>query len=63
MTLHSPMFLMKAGMAYEIEGKNDLALKTYTRIKKEFARTNEGREVDKYIAKGWCLENDNRAIE
>jgi tetratricopeptide (TPR) repeat protein len=49
--LTSPMFLMKAGMAYEIEGKNDLALKTYTRIKKEFARTNEGREVDKYIAK------------
>jgi hypothetical protein len=38
-------------MAYEIEGKNDLALKTYTRIKTEFARTNEGREVDKYIAK------------
>jgi tetratricopeptide (TPR) repeat protein len=49
--LTSPMFLMKAGMAYEIEGKNDLALKTYTRIKTEFARTNEGREVDKYIAK------------
>jgi len=49
--LTSPMFLMKAGMAYEIEEKNDLALKTYTRIKTEFARTNEGREVDKYIAK------------
>ena len=49
--LTSPMFLMKAGMAYEIEGKNDLALKTYTRIKTEFARTNEGREVDKYIAR------------
>ena len=49
--LTSPMFLMKAGMAYEIEGKNDLALKTYMRIKNEFARTNEGREVEKYIAR------------
>ena len=49
--LTSPMFLMKAGMAYELEGKNDLALKTYMRIKIEFARTNEGRDIDKYIAR------------
>jgi tetratricopeptide (TPR) repeat protein len=49
--LTSPMFLMKAGMAYELEGKNDLALKTYLRIKTEFARTNEGRDIDKYIAR------------
>lgn len=49
--LTSPMFLMKAGMAYELAGKNDLALKTYMRVKTEFARTNEGREIDKYIAR------------
>jgi tetratricopeptide (TPR) repeat protein len=49
--LTSPMFLMKAGMAYELEGKNDLALKTYMRIKTEFGRTNEGRDIDKYIAR------------
>ncbi|MGA2822156.1 MAG: tetratricopeptide repeat protein [Bacteroidales bacterium] len=49
--LTSPMFLMKAGMVYELEGKNDLALKTYMRIKKEFSRTNEGRDIDKYIAR------------
>ncbi len=49
--LTSPMFLMKAGMAYESAGKNDLALKTYLRVKNEFARTNEGRDVDKYIAR------------
>lgn len=49
--LTSPMFLMKAGMAYELEGKNDLALKTYMRIKNEFARTSEGRDIDKYIAR------------
>ncbi|TRZ75273.1 MAG: tetratricopeptide repeat protein [Bacteroidetes bacterium] len=49
--LTSPMFLMKTGMAYELAGKNDLALKTYIRIKTEFSRTNEGREIDKYIAR------------
>lgn len=49
--LTSPMFLMKAGMAYELAGKNDLALKTYERIKTEFPRTSEGREIDKYIAR------------
>ncbi len=49
--LTTPLFLMKAGMAYELEGKNDLALKTYTRIKTDFARTNEGRDIDKYIAR------------
>lgn len=45
------MFLMKAGVAYELEGKNDLALKTYKRIKADFTRTNEGRDIDKYIAR------------
>ena len=49
--LTSPAFLMKAGMAYELEGKNDLALKIYLRIKTEFARSSEGRDIDKYIAR------------
>ena len=49
--LTSPMFLMKAGVAYELEGKNDLALKTYKRIKADFTRINEGRDIDKYIAR------------
>ena len=49
--LTTPLFLMKAGMAYEIVGKNAEALKVYTRIKTDFARTNEGRDIDKYIAR------------
>jgi tetratricopeptide (TPR) repeat protein len=49
--LTAPLFLMKAGMAYELTGKNDEALKLYERIKKEYPRTNEGREIDKYIAR------------
>ena len=49
--LTTPMFLMKAGMAFELAGKNDEALKVYNRIKTDFSRTNEGREIDKYIAR------------
>jgi len=49
--LTTPVFLMKAGMAYELVGKNDLALKAYMRIKTDFSRTNEGRDIDKYIAR------------
>lgn len=49
--LTSPLFLMKAGMAYELQGKNEDALKVYQRIKTEFGRTNEGRDIDKYIAR------------
>jgi tetratricopeptide (TPR) repeat protein len=49
--LSSPVFLMKAAMACELAGKNDLALKNYLRIKTEFPRSNEGREIDKYISR------------
>ncbi|MCX6245472.1 MAG: tetratricopeptide repeat protein [Bacteroidetes bacterium] len=49
--LTSPLFLMKAGMTYEIAGKKEDALKVYTRIKTDFPRSNEAREIDKYIAR------------
>jgi len=49
--LTTPMLLMKAGMAYEIAGNNDKALEAYTRIKEEYLRSNEGREIEKYIAR------------
>ena len=46
----SPMFLMKAGMAYEELGNYEKALKVYKQLKEKYARSNEGREIDKYIA-------------
>lgn len=49
--LTTPLFLMKAGMAYELTGKNEQALKLYEQIKSEYPRSNEGREIDKYIAR------------
>jgi len=48
--LTTPLFLMKAGMAYEELGNYEKALGLYKRIKEEFPRSNEGREIDKYIA-------------
>ena len=46
----SPMFLMKAAMAYEELGNFQKAVGIYKQIKENYARSNEGREVDKFIA-------------
>jgi tetratricopeptide (TPR) repeat protein len=45
----TPLFLMKAAMAYEELGKFDKALEMYKRIKADYPRSNEGREIDRYI--------------
>ncbi len=46
----TPLFLMKTAMAYEELGKLDRSLEFYKRIKEEYPRSNEGREIDKYIS-------------
>lgn len=46
----SPFFLQKAAWAYESKGDFDKALDMHERIKKDFAKSNEGRQADKYIA-------------
>ncbi len=47
----TPIFLMKAGKTYENLNQHDKALKAYERIKKEYAQSNEGRKIDKYITR------------
>jgi tetratricopeptide (TPR) repeat protein len=47
----TPMLLLKAGYAYEIAGKKDDALRVYEKIKSDFPRSFEGRDIDKYISK------------
>ena len=47
----TPLILMKLGGAYEAAGKYNDALETYERIKKDYSATNEGRDVEKYIAR------------
>ena len=47
----SPIYLMKAGMAYEAIGEYNDALKAFKTIKKDYSKTQEGAEVEKYIAR------------
>jgi tetratricopeptide (TPR) repeat protein len=46
----APVFLMKAAWTYEILENYDEAVNMYTRIKKEFPKSQEARDIDKYIA-------------
>lgn len=47
----TPIYLKKAGFAYELKNNFTEALSTYERIKREYPRSNEAKEIDKYIAK------------
>jgi tetratricopeptide (TPR) repeat protein len=50
-SFHTPIYLMKAGMIYESEGKYAEALKLYERIRDKYIESSEGRSIDKYIAR------------
>ena len=47
----TPIFLMKAGEAYERSGEPDKALKVYQQLKKDYPNSSEGSQVDKYITR------------
>lgn len=49
--LTAPMYLKKAGLIYEDQGKYAEALKNYERIKNDFPKSNEARSIDSYIAR------------
>ncbi|MBN8702949.1 MAG: tetratricopeptide repeat protein [Bacteroidetes bacterium] len=53
----SPMFLKKAAIAYEEKGSYADAVKIYERIKADFTDSNEGKEMDKYIARAQAAIN------
>ena len=50
-TLTSPMYLLRAGMAYEMIGDYQKALNAYNEIKKEYPTSNEGFSIEKNIAR------------
>jgi tetratricopeptide (TPR) repeat protein len=50
-SFNSPLFLMKAGEIYELNGKYDEALKIYERIQDEYPESTEGLVIEKYIAR------------
>jgi tetratricopeptide (TPR) repeat protein len=47
----SPIYYLKAGNLYELLGDKDKALAAYKVIKDKYAESNEGRTIDKYIAR------------
>ncbi len=51
MKLTSPAFLMKAGWAYELLDKNKDALNAFEKIKIDFPKSREARDVEKYISR------------
>jgi tetratricopeptide (TPR) repeat protein len=53
----SPIYLMKAAQALEGMGKYDEALEIYEEIKDAYPDTQEGRQIDKYIARASAFVN------
>ena len=47
----SPAFLLKAGWAYEVKKNYEKALEMYEKIKTEFPKAREARDIDKYVAR------------
>ena len=47
----TPIFLMKLGGALEMKGNYSEAADVYKRIKKDYATTSEGQQVDRYLAR------------
>ena len=45
----SPIFLMRAGAAYQILGNNDKALAAYKQLKEKYPNSTEARETAAYI--------------
>jgi tetratricopeptide (TPR) repeat protein len=50
-SFNTPLFLMKAGEIYELNGNYPEALKIYERILNEYPESTEGSSVEKYIAR------------
>jgi hypothetical protein len=54
----SPMFLLKAGEVDEMLGNYDEAIKAYKRIKQDYFKSQEARNIEKYIARAEELKKN-----
>ncbi len=50
-SFNTPLFLMKAGEMYELNGNYAEALKAYERIQNEYPESTEGTTIEKYISR------------
>ena len=51
----TPMMLMKLGIAYEVKGNYSEAKDAYQKIKTNYPASNEGAQVEKYIARAEAM--------
>lgn len=54
----TPLFLMKAGNVYELDKEYSKAVDTYTKIKLDYPKSDEARNIDKYIARAKGFMNN-----
>ncbi len=54
----SPMFLLKAGEVNEEMGNYDEAIKDYKRIQQHYFKSQEARNIEKYIAQAEALKKN-----
>jgi tetratricopeptide (TPR) repeat protein len=50
-SFYAPVYLMKAAQIHELEGDYEKALANYNKIKEEYPESNEGNNIEKYIAR------------
>ena len=55
----SPLYLLRAGILLEEEGRWEEAGKVYGQIKTDYATSTEGRTIDKYIARIKAKQSTN----
>lgn len=55
-TVVTPLYLFRAGIAYEMDNKTEEAKKAYTRIRDEYPQSLQARDMDKYLARLGVLE-------
>eukprot|EP01029_Cantina_marsupialis_P005457 TRINITY_DN159520_c0_g1_i1.p1 TRINITY_DN159520_c0_g1~~TRINITY_DN159520_c0_g1_i1.p1 ORF type:complete len:253 (-),score=41.21 TRINITY_DN159520_c0_g1_i1:33-725(-) len=51
----TPIYLQKAGIAYEMVGDFNSAIAAYEKIEKDFAKSAEARDVEKYITRAKAM--------
>ena len=48
---YTPYFLFKTGLAYEHQKNNEEAKKFYEKVRDQYPNSDEGRDIEKYIAR------------
>lgn len=48
---YNPIYLLKAGQVYELEGNKEKALEMFKEIQDKYPESNEGNNIQKYIAR------------